>query len=333
MGRGSRENRGWLPWTGRERPRRPQHHLGARDGSGARSVSFPHGGNRGPRASRPGCHRPRFGSPRPRSPRPGGPAPRSPPLNPRPRRPRPQAPNWPRAARARDRWSADAVPCSLLRARSRPTMGNSAGRSDFEWVYTDQPHTQRRKEMLGERRPGPLGTPYPCSGAVGAAPLRRRPRPAYPRVPPPGLCLRVGTRDAGTGAPGSTSQLLRPGGDPGADPGADLGPPDAGRGGAGVGHRDQLRGMRCPGPGTLPSLPRPPRGRRVDRMGAPRWKQMLNQRFSCFKNQSLYRGSRPEDPVLDLVAERAVAAPLSSRVPPGHCYPHAAPSSGPGIEG
>jgi sphingolipid delta-4 desaturase len=30
-------------------------------------------------------------------------------------------------------------------------MGNSAARSDFEWVYSDQPHTQRRKEMLGER--------------------------------------------------------------------------------------------------------------------------------------------------------------------------------------
>lgn len=29
-------------------------------------------------------------------------------------------------------------------------MGNSAARSDFEWVYSDQPHTQRRKEMLGE---------------------------------------------------------------------------------------------------------------------------------------------------------------------------------------
>uniref|UniRef100_A0A8D1HGC3 sphingolipid 4-desaturase n=1 Tax=Sus scrofa TaxID=9823 RepID=A0A8D1HGC3_PIG len=29
-------------------------------------------------------------------------------------------------------------------------MGNSAGRSDFEWVYTDQPHTQRRKEMLAK---------------------------------------------------------------------------------------------------------------------------------------------------------------------------------------
>ncbi|KAB0351125.1 hypothetical protein FD754_015982 [Muntiacus muntjak] len=32
-------------------------------------------------------------------------------------------------------------------------MGNSAGRSDFEWVYTDQPHTQRRKEMLGSPAP------------------------------------------------------------------------------------------------------------------------------------------------------------------------------------
>ncbi|XP_036108948.1 sphingolipid delta(4)-desaturase/C4-monooxygenase DES2 [Molossus molossus] len=29
-------------------------------------------------------------------------------------------------------------------------MGNSAGHSDFEWVYTDQPHTQRRKEMLAK---------------------------------------------------------------------------------------------------------------------------------------------------------------------------------------
>ncbi|XP_007518395.1 sphingolipid delta(4)-desaturase/C4-monooxygenase DES2 [Erinaceus europaeus] len=29
-------------------------------------------------------------------------------------------------------------------------MGNSSGRTDFEWVYTDQPHTQRRKEMLAK---------------------------------------------------------------------------------------------------------------------------------------------------------------------------------------
>lgn len=32
-------------------------------------------------------------------------------------------------------------------------MGEKAGRVDFEWVYTDQPHTSRRKEILGR-------TPY-----------------------------------------------------------------------------------------------------------------------------------------------------------------------------
>lgn len=30
------------------------------------------------------------------------------------------------------------------------SMGDTGSREDFEWVYTDQPHTDRRKEILGE---------------------------------------------------------------------------------------------------------------------------------------------------------------------------------------
>lgn len=29
-------------------------------------------------------------------------------------------------------------------------MGKAGGRDDFEWVYNDQPHTSRRKEILGK---------------------------------------------------------------------------------------------------------------------------------------------------------------------------------------
>lgn len=30
-------------------------------------------------------------------------------------------------------------------------MGKTGRRDDFEWVYNDQPHTSRRKEILGKK--------------------------------------------------------------------------------------------------------------------------------------------------------------------------------------
>lgn len=111
----------------------------------------------------------------------GGPGARlATPPSPRPPSPRPGAPNLSSAARAGAGWRASELRPEPRAVRPGPTMGNSAGRSDFEWVYTDQPHTQRRKEMLGERPRGPEGTRLPRSGG------RRRTAPPAPRPGAPG---------------------------------------------------------------------------------------------------------------------------------------------------
>ncbi|KAF7464617.1 Hypothetical predicted protein [Marmota monax] len=79
------------------------------------------------------------------------------------------------------------------------TMGNCAGRSDFEWVYTDQPHTQRRKEMLGERVAGACGWGQPESlPGIPCEPGASRTAASSPRggASPPGS---AGSRPATLG--------------------------------------------------------------------------------------------------------------------------------------
>lgn len=39
--------------------------------------------------------------------------------------------------------------CSRSLCKTK-NMGNRVAREDYEWVYTDQPHADRRKEILGE---------------------------------------------------------------------------------------------------------------------------------------------------------------------------------------